>query len=104
MPNILILDDQTQGVLYGYAVLDAIKQSNKGQLVKQYVVPAEAYIAFLQTVYSEVPEVKIYLQAVEIEGINPRQSKLLRAVDDVLDINPEDWEKALKLCGLEFEP
>lgn len=100
--NILIKDDQTGGILYGYCTLDQIRRTGKSQRLKVYKIPAEAFIAFLGIRYPKEPTVQTYLAAVEQgEGINPREGALLQAVDDIIDIDPEEWEAALRSGGID---
>jgi hypothetical protein len=100
--NILIQDHESGAYLYGHTVLEQIKRTGQSQRLKTYKVPGEAFIAFLSLRYPNVAEVKAYLAAVqETDSINPQSGALLRAVDEVIDIDPQEWEAALRSAGLE---
>jgi hypothetical protein len=98
--NIVVIDEQTEGVLYGHTIFKMVNSSDKDQNVKLYRIPGEAYVAFLAHRYADVPEVTRYLAVYETEGLNPRKGKLLQAIDDVIDIDPQEWENALASCDL----
>jgi hypothetical protein len=100
--NILIEDNESGAILYGHAVLDQVKRTGKSQRMKHYKIPAEAFIAFLGIRYSNEQAVRAYLAAVEEDGgINPQEGALLKAVDDVIDIDPVEWEAALRSGGID---
>jgi hypothetical protein len=96
--NIIILDSETEIPLYGLVLLDVIKSTRRGSHAKVYRIPAEAWIAYLQTRHSHVPEVQAYLKAVDAEeGINPQEGKLLKAVDEAIEVSEHDADEILRI-------
>jgi hypothetical protein len=96
--NFIILDFETETPLYGHALLQRALANNREFSAQVYRIAAETWIAFLHARYSRVPEVMRYLAAVEAgEGINPQNGKLLRAVDNAIDVPLEEWGTALRL-------
>ena len=100
--NFIICDKETGIPLYGIVLLKEIKRSGRSAQARTYNVPAEAWIAFLQTRYSSVPEVRAYLRAVENgEGINPKEGLMLEAIDQSIEVPEAEFRYGMSLCGPE---
>ena len=102
--NFIVIDKETSIPLYGIALLKDFNRKKKNLVGKIFSIPAEAWIAFLELRYSNIPEVKAYLDAVENGGgINPWQDghPLLDAVDERLEIGIEEFRHAMASCGPE---
>lgn len=101
--NFIVADNETEIPLYGIVLLKEIKRTGKTVEAMLYKVPAEAWIAFLQVRYAQVPEVRAYLKAVDDgEGINPREGAMLEAIDQRLEIPEEEFRQGMELCGADL--
>jgi hypothetical protein len=98
--NYIVQDNVTGTTLYGLVLLKEIRRTQKSVGARIYSIPAEAWIAFLRVRYSKVPEVQAYLEATDIDGINPKEGAMLEAIDQEIDIPEEEFRHGMELCGL----
>jgi hypothetical protein len=84
--DLVLLDRESGLILYGHEIAREALRSKKTLRVLIVHLPAEAYIALLQTYFFEVPEVRTYLTAWErSQKINPDgNNHLLEAVSDAI--------------------
>ena len=83
--NLILFDKESDTLLYGHEILRQVLRRGQGQEVLIVHVAAEAYIALLETHFSRVPEVCIYLaESNRLDQINPGEGKLLEAVSNAI--------------------
>jgi hypothetical protein len=101
--NLILFDQETGCILYGHEVLRQVIRHKRSLKALQIRVPAEAYLALLETCFTEVPEVRTYLAEVErTNTINPgNDGKLLEAASNAIWIEKRHLEVLLNVTDNE---
>jgi hypothetical protein len=98
---VILCDTELDTILYRHEILRQVLRRGRGQEVSIVHVPAEAYIALLETHFSEVPEVRTYLdESDRLDQINPGESKLLEAVSNAIWLDKYHLDILLTVTGI----
>jgi hypothetical protein len=98
--NLILFDKESDTLLYGHEILRQVLRRGRGQEVLIVHVAAEAYIALLETHFSEVPEVRTYLaESDRQDQINPGEGKLLEAASNAIFLEKRHLDILLTVTG-----